>query len=150
MKKLLILCLPGLFCITNLQAQIDTVNQEMVSMGDTYQKRYKVGGVYYKSDETTPFTGVLYGKYSNGKYLSIQEYKNGIGNGAWVNYYPSGQLREVGTYRDNRVEGPYKEYYENGNLKAKGNFAHWKIKVGLWKFYDSDGKLIRTENFPLK
>ncbi len=148
MKQFVILCIFALCSMENTRAQIDTLSQEMVSMSNTYQKPYKVGGVYYKTNETAPFTGVLFGKYSNGKYLSIQEYKNGIGNGTWINYYPNGQLKEVGTYMDNRVEGPIKQYYENGNLKAEGTFAHWRKKVGKWNFYDQDGNLIRSQNFP--
>jgi antitoxin component YwqK of YwqJK toxin-antitoxin module len=140
--KIALFLLPaGLF------AQIDTLNQEMVSMSATYQKPYEVGGVYYKKNEKTPFTGVLFGKYENGQYLSIQEYKNGIGNGTWVNYYENGQLKEIGTYRDNRVEGPIKQFYDNGKLKAEGTYAHWRKKVGLWKFYDRKGKLVRSETF---
>jgi len=134
--------LPG-----GLLAQIDTVGQKMVSMSDTYQKPYKVGGVYYKKNDTTPYTGVLYGKYENGKYLSIQEYKNGVGNGTWINYYSNGNLKEVGTYRDNRVEGPVKQYYENGKLKAEGTYAHWRKKVGLWKYYNKEGIFVRSATY---
>jgi antitoxin component YwqK of YwqJK toxin-antitoxin module len=146
-SKLVMITVSMLILQTTMMAQIDTLKQEMVSMNDTYQKPYKVGGVYYKTNETAPFTGVLFGKYTNGKYLSIQEYKNGIGNGTWINYYPNGKLKEVGTYKDNRVEGPIKQYYENGNLKAEGSYAHWRKKVGNWKFYDQDGNLLRSQTF---
>jgi len=132
---------------TALWAQIDTVNQEMVSMSATYQKPYDVGGVYYKRNEKAPFTGVLYGKYDNGNYLSIQEYKNGVGNGTWMNYYENGELKEMGTYRDNRVEGPVKQFYKNGRIKAEGTYAHWRKRVGAWKFYSTDGRLEKTETY---
>jgi antitoxin component YwqK of YwqJK toxin-antitoxin module len=120
----------------------------MVSMSATYQKPYEVGGVYYKIKDTVPYTGVLYGKYGNGNYLSIQEYVNGVGNGTWVNYYENGKVKEIGTYRDNRVEGPIRQFYENGTLKAEGTYAHWRRKVGPWKFYDAKGHLVRSTRFP--
>lgn len=147
MKQCILLSLIALFYIENTRAQIDTLNQEMVSMSATYQEPYDVGGIYYKRNEKTPFTGILYGKYDNGKYLSIQEYKNGIGNGTWVNYYENGQLKEVGTYRDNRVEGPITQFYENGSKKAEGTYAHWRIKVGSWKYYSEDGRLEKTVTY---
>ncbi|NER11318.1 MORN repeat variant [Muriicola jejuensis] len=148
MKKIVFLSAAVICGLAEVTAQIDTLNREMVSMSATYQKPYTVGGVYYKQKDTVPFTGVLYGKYPNGKYLSIQEYKNGIGNGTWVNYYENGNLKEIGTYRDNRVEGPIRQYHENGKLKAEGMYAHWRRKVGLWKFYDLQGKLLRTITYP--
>jgi antitoxin component YwqK of YwqJK toxin-antitoxin module len=147
MKQFILLSILALFYTEYTTAQIDTLNQEMVSMSATYQKPYKVGGVYYKMNEKTPFTGVLYGKYDNGKYLSIQEYKNGIGNGTWVNYYENGELKEIGTYRDNRVEGPITQFHKNGSIKAKGTYAHWRKKVGTWKYYSKEGLLEKTESY---
>ncbi len=127
--------------------QIDTLSQKMVSMQDTYQKPYKVGSVYYEKNSQTPYTGVLYGKFSNGKYLSIQEYENGIGNGTWANYYENGNRKEVGTYKNNLVEGPVKQYREDGSLKAEGTYKHWRKKVGIWRYYDAKGKLMKETDF---
>ena len=146
-RQLALLFVVFMYFSQELIAQIDTLNQEMVPMSATYQKPYKVGGIYYKRNEKTPFTGILYGKYDNGKYLSIQEYKNGIGNGTWVNYYENGQIKEVGTYRDNRVEGPITQFYENGRIKSEGTYAHWRKKVGTWKFYSKEGLLEKTETY---
>jgi len=128
-------------------SQIDTTKQRMVSMKNTIEKPYKVGSIYYKKGESKPYTGALYGKYKNGKYLTIQEYKNGVGNGLWVNYYEDGTLKEIGTYVDNRIEGPIRQYHPNGNIKAIGTYKHWKKKIGVWKYYDEDGNLIETETF---
>ena len=148
MKKTALLFLASSVALCSIQAQIDTTQHEMVSMSATYQKPYSVGGVYYKKKDTVPFTGVLFGKYANGNYLSIQEYVNGIGNGTWVNYYENGKVKEIGTYRDNRVEGPIRQFYNNGNLKAEGTYAHWRRKVGVWKFYNPQGKLLKMVTYP--
>lgn len=128
-------------------SQIDTLNQSMVSMKNTIEKPHKVGSVYYKKGESQPYSGVLYGKYKNGKYLSIQEYKNGVGNGKWINYYESGNIKEIGHYNDNRVEGPISQYHPNGVLKAKGTYAHWRKKVGTWTYYNENGNLIKTVDY---
>lgn len=128
-------------------AQIDTLNRKMVPMSQTNERPYKIGSIYFKKGETEPFTGVLFGKYDNGNYLTLQEYEEGIGNGKWVNYYKDGTLKEVGTYRDNLVEGPILQYHPNGNLKAKGNYKHWKKKIGIWKYYDTSGKLVKTASY---
>ena len=145
MKKLLTLL--AFSTLSASYAQIDTLKQEMVAMKDTREKPYKVGSVYYKKDAKTPFTGVLFGKYANGNYLTLQEYKAGVGNGKWINYYPDGAIKEIGTYRDNYVEGPITQYYENGYKKAEGTYKHWKKKIGLWKFYSEEGVLVRTKQY---
>ncbi|MBC8755054.1 hypothetical protein H2O64_10250 [Kordia sp. YSTF-M3] len=143
------LCISLLFCCfaTVAFSQIDTLQQKMVPMSSTYQKPYKVGSVYYQNNSNKPFTGILYGKFENGNYLTLQEYKNGVGNGTWINYYKNGNLKEVGTYVENRVEGPISEYYENGMLKASGQFKHWRKKVGVWKLYHKDGTFDKTIDY---
>ncbi len=146
MKKILFIAIM-LAVVSNCYSQIDTLRQRMVSMNDTYEKPYKVGSVYYEKDEQTPFTGVLYGKYSNGKYLSIQEYKNGIGNGIWINYYENGNRKEVGTYKNNLVEGAIKQYYKDGTLKAEGTYKHWRKKVGTWTYYNKDGSIQKKKSY---
>ncbi len=72
---------------------------------------------YYAKGDDKPFTGVLFAKYANGNYSSWQEYKDGIGQGKWINYYENGNYKEVGNYEQNRVEGPIRKYYEDGQLK---------------------------------
>ncbi|KAB8153448.1 hypothetical protein EZY14_009450 [Kordia sp. TARA_039_SRF] len=135
------------FSITFGCAQIDTLQQKMLPMSATIEKPYKVGSVYYKKGTKTPYTGVLYGKFDNGKYLTLQEYKGGIGNGTYINYYENGNPKEVGTYIDNRVEGPVKLYHSNGKIKASGTFKHWKRRTGLWTFYDENGKQVKTISY---
>ena len=86
-------------------AQEKKVKQQMIPMSNTYQKAYKLGSVYYKIGTTIPFTGILYGKYDNGNFMTKQEYINGIGNGKWTDYDPLWNKICEGTYKDNKVEG---------------------------------------------
>jgi antitoxin component YwqK of YwqJK toxin-antitoxin module len=45
-----------------------------------------------------------------------------------------------------KKHGPYFYYYENGKIKIHGNYKNDK-KDGDWKFYDEQGKLIKTEKY---
>lgn len=144
MNKQIVILLPTILYSFCMLGQIDTLNRNMISMSETIEKPYKVGSVYFKKGATKPYTGILYGKFENGNYLTIQEYVDGIGNGKWVNYYSDGTLKEIGTYRDNLVEGPIRQFHPNGKLKAKGNYKHWKRKVGTWEYFDTDGQLTET------
>jgi antitoxin component YwqK of YwqJK toxin-antitoxin module len=90
---------------------------------------------------------VLYGKYANGNYMTMQEYKNGVGNGKWIDFDPMGNKICEGTYMDNRVEGPVKFYYEDGSLKSEGQFLHWKKPIGKWTYYDKAGNVVHRMTY---
>jgi len=102
---------------------------------------------YYKPGDTEPFTGVLYARYDNGNYKSRQEFVAGVGQGTWINYWENGNLKEAGTYNQNRVEGPIKKNYQSGVLKAEGTYREWRVRVGTWKYYDGEGKYLKTEDY---
>ncbi|WP_421807107.1 toxin-antitoxin system YwqK family antitoxin [Flagellimonas sp.] len=127
-----------------------TVTKREVSMANAAGKRSDGMYRYYAKGDDKPFTGILFAKYSNGKYASWQEYENGIGQGKWINYYENGNFKEVGHYNHNLVEGPIKKYYENGALKAEGNYKDWRIKVGVWKYYNLNGTLRSTIDYGKK
>ncbi|NNL82732.1 MAG: hypothetical protein HKP28_05045, partial [Winogradskyella sp.] len=96
---LLLMC----FVITSAHTQIEKSNKKLVAMSNTYQKAYKLGSVYYEVGTDKPFTGILYGKYDNGNYMTMQEYEDGIGNGKWADFDPYGRKMCEGTYKNNRV-----------------------------------------------
>ena len=118
-----------------------TETKREVSMSNSTGK--SVNGVYryYAKGESEPFTGVLFAKYPNGNYSSWQEYVDGLGQGKWINYYENGNFKEVGFYNNNLVEGSIKRYHKNGILKAEGNYKDWRVKIGIWKYYDENGNL---------
>lgn len=102
---------------------------------------------YYAKGESQPFTGVLYAKYPNGQLSSCQEFVNGVGQGSWINYYENGNYKEVGTYEQNLVQGPIQKFHPNGRLQAEGRYKDWRIRVGTWKYYDEQGRLLKMEDY---
>ena len=140
-----------LLCIgfaSSLQAQQTSISaEEEISMSQANASSKDGTYRYYKNGESKGFTGILYTKYNNGNYLTRQEYKDGLGEGTWINYWPNGNLKEVGAYQKNKVEGPITKYNQNGDMIAKGHYKDWRIRVRHWKYYDDDGNLIKTENY---
>ncbi|RDC63669.1 hypothetical protein AHMF7616_02277 [Adhaeribacter pallidiroseus] len=57
--------------------------------------------------------------HENGKVQSETEYKNGLKNGAFKQFYTSGQPEITGNYRYNR-------------------------QIGTWKYFDESGKIIKN------
>ncbi len=143
LKLLLLMC-----SSTLIYAQQTTVSADNeISMSNAVASSKDGTYKYYKKGEDQGFTGILYTRYDNGNYLTRQEYKDGIGEGTWINYWPNGNLKEIGTYRNNKVEGPIKKYDQNGNLIAEGEYKDWRIRVNLWKYYDQNGHLIKTVDY---
>ena len=48
-------------------------------------------------------------------------------------------------YKDSKLNGPYQEFFENSSqVKISGSYKDDK-KNGVWKYYDHEGKVIKTE-----
>ena len=120
---------------------------KMYSMKDAYINYADQKQQYFLKSSTKPFRGFLYARYENGQLESVQQFKNGIGNGTWRDYVPDGKLSCEGTYVDNRVEGPVRFYYEDGSIKSKGQYLHWKKPIGLWIFYNRQGDIVSKRTF---
>ncbi len=72
-----------------------------------------------------------------------------------INYYESGgkQLRK--NWCGGMVYGKWEEWYENGTIKTEGQYAERdpekkrqyviSKKVGTWKYYNEEGKLVKEE-----
>lgn len=67
---------------------------------------------------------------------AMQRLKNGKNVLRFENASPA----MICTIASDQMQGEYIRYFENGNLWQKGNFNN-NLKEGLWKYYDSSGKL---------
>ncbi len=149
MKKLTtLLCLISLNCFAQQEKFSMPLESEMVSMNDAkviYGGKY--GQQYFKKNSAIPYTGWLSARYDNGQLESISHYKNGFGNGLWINFDPDGKKESQGTLVNNKTIGPAKLFYEDGSIKAAGNYVHLKNKVGRWVFYDREGRIVSERFF---
>jgi len=73
-------------------------------------------------------------------------------DGLWIEYsLQSGRKKVVQYYNDGMPKGKgiYREYYDNGNPSIRGKYGDNQVQVGVWKLYDSKGRLssrIRYKN----
>jgi len=95
-------------------------------------------GLYYKKFTETPFTGKVTGDEQG-------TFKNGVKEGAWVEYFENGQLRFKQNYKNGMLEGAFISYYKNGQLFAKGNHKNSK-REGAWVYYHENGQLEHKGN----
>ena len=142
----------SLFLITlnscSQNKETDTINLKMIPMTATVQKKDNQSNYrYYERGSKEPYTGILYGKYDNGNFLTQQDFIDGVGNGYWIDFDPEGNMKCKGTYRNNKIEGPVTFYYEDGSLQSTGQYLHWKKPIGEWIYYDKKGNVVLTMNY---
>ncbi|MFK5938271.1 MAG: toxin-antitoxin system YwqK family antitoxin [Sulfurimonas sp.] len=108
----------------------------------------------------------------NGDIKSKVNFIDGKENGLYTSYYANGQKKIVVNYVDGQKDNIQKIYYDNGQLGSKINYVmgrregvmtDWDIdgyksaevfyknnyKVGLKKYYNHAGKVIRTETYKM-
>lgn len=84
--------------------------------------------------------------YDNGVVKVDMKYKDGKRNGPTYSYYKDGKPWSLNTFENDDLHGPYQTWHENGQLYYDGQYDHNR-KVGVWKFYDDKGSLIKTMDF---
>lgn len=111
------------------------------------------------------FTGQIIKKYKNGQVKSIENFKNGKLNGEFKEFFENGSLSQITIFKNGDMKnikafyengilkfeqnlkdrkGRYKGYYPNGQLEAEGEVFQGD-EIGLWKYYDEEGNLLKTE-----
>ena len=64
----------------------------------------------------------------------------------WTFYFENGNKQAEGHYVENIQDGEHVVYHENGNVYYKGCYEKGK-RVGLWGFFDEEGRKIATKEF---
>lgn len=168
MKKYLILFLGMVIFFMGVKAN----DKNFVTKEDVYFER----DVVYKKDTNKPFTGTVIFKDENGKIREEIDFKVGIREGEYIEYYKNGeiktfvifkngkrngvcktyskdgQLRLEFTYRAGLLNGPYIEYYEeNKKIKTKGEYKSTSVfnvrDSKVRKDYYLNGKLKRVRTY---
>lgn len=107
--------------------------------------------------------GYLCRWYENGKPRSSMHFFYDLRWGRHTEWYENGYKLLEGWWRKDKMYGYWTFWYENGNKEKEGRYCggDWEklsifsgkypdfvpVKDGLWRYYDTYGKLIRTENW---
>ncbi|MDB5256929.1 MAG: phophatidylinositol-4-phosphate 5-kinase [Chitinophagaceae bacterium] len=92
--------------------------------------------------------GVLkeYYEIGNGQALKkVAEYKDGVLNGPYLEYYSNGNVKTDAHYVKGELEGVRKHFFENGKMKAEETYKGGK-RNGLYKYYYKNGN-VETERY---
>ena len=78
--------------------------------------------------------------------MSEVYFKNGKRNGLSISWFADGEEKSRGTYKDDKPEGIYLKWHPNSEIAFEGNYLADKLD-GLQKYYNSTGKLTKTETY---
>lgn len=107
-------------------------------------KKQKRNGIVYIVNEEKTYSGIITGKYENGKLKIKEAFKDGKYNGEQFTYYDNGQIQSKATFENGVAVGTFYEYYKNGAVAYTGNFLNGK-REGEWNRYTNENEPILTE-----
>lgn len=82
--------------------------------------------------------------HESGKTLSKGNYKDGLFNGLYIEYYPTGNKKLEQFYVNGLKHGKYMSYFNSGKIYNIGTFSNNEL-VDKLEFYNEKGDLIRTK-----
>ena len=146
---------------------IESIRKEAIEK-KILQSREKSGKiVFHLPNDERPYTGWTKETSSDGG-LKLAKIKNGILNGAYVEYFESGQKQIEGTNINGVKEGRQTSWYANGQKESERVFKNGKVESLLVKYkpngdecseskvengkgkelsYDEEGALIATVTY---
>ncbi len=140
-----------------------------------YHPNGKVAWVFPYISDSGFLTGHLFGYYENGSIIRESQYYRHFRTGTWKEYYPNGQIKSISHYQISKEDSVFNrtltfEDYKNGLAETEsfewGEKDYLQIdntiftgktkfelasliskKIGIWKTYDSVGKLILRKKY---
>ncbi|MCQ2286731.1 MAG: toxin-antitoxin system YwqK family antitoxin [Bacteroidales bacterium] len=121
MKKVILIILSVLFCF-------GTYAQDTNKIDSKGRKQ----GLWRKYDEKT----LLY----EGSFV------NDVPTGKFTYYHKNGKIKSICNFINGTTRVKTTLFHENGQKSGEGLFVD-QIKDGVWHYYGTDGKLIKTEEY---
>ena len=136
MKKLSVVFLVVLFIFSCKPKKNEEIVEKYPNGSPKIVREYKeVNGKKEAIKET---------KFYPNKFKQIEgELKNEKRNGKWTYWYDNGNKWSEGYFKDGVSEGLSISYYKTGSKHLEGNYKNGN-KIGIWKLYDTSGKLNKT------
>ena len=82
----------------------------------------------------------------NGKNYFESNYNYYKLNGSYTVNNGDGTKKSLNYYKNGAIDSAYIAWHPNGKIQTEGKYSNGK-KVGTWKYYYYDGKLYETENY---
>ena len=128
-------------------------NGELAARGNYVNMQRDSVWLYYSNATKTVSNRVEYtaGKhhgreqsfFPDGSIAEEINWKVGLKDGAWTQYFRSGQIKSSGAYINDQLEGVFSTFYPDGAQEISGAYRHG-APDGEWKRFDEKKKLVST------
>lgn len=111
--------------------------------------------LFYRVGEDTPFTGIIYHLYPDGKIHEEEPCKSGRKTGVYKSWHPNGSLESKVGKVDGVTHGRWLEWHDNGQIAVKttttrgaavGRFQSWSPNGTLTEDTVYAGKTMRRRD----
>ena len=121
--------------------KLDEVVAETHNDGSTKRVQYFKG----EGEDRFLRKDVFY--YENGQKRVEGEYnREGKKDGKWTYWYEDGNKWSEGYFKDGLNHKERTTWHETGEMHYTGNYEMGK-RVGVWKFYNEDGELVKEIDY---
>ena len=73
------------------------------------------------------FTGWTKDMYDDGQIERLVQYKDGLKEGIWIEWYPTGKRRSESNFKGGKQDGFWTYWYENGQKKSEHTYKDGEI-----------------------
>ena len=101
---------------------------------------------YYRDDNGTREKVRVEAFYEDGSKRYVGEFADGKRNGHWAYWYENGNKWSEGYFKDDLRDGFGTTWHENGKKHYEGSYKEG-IRVGVWKFYSTEGELVKELDY---
>lgn len=85
--------------------------------------------------------------YENGKKELEGFYNEKLErNGKWIYWFENGKIWSECEYKNGIKEGKSTVFFENGQKRYEGNYKN-DSTIGVWKFWNEKGELVKEINY---
>ncbi|QBI54130.1 toxin-antitoxin system YwqK family antitoxin [Streptomonospora litoralis] len=92
--------------------------------------------------EGRPFTGETVETNKDGRILAIVQYKNGLEDGPWLQWFPNGQKKVEGQTSRGGPIGTWIEWHKNGQMAEKRIFNENRKTISH-KQWNEEGEMTK-------
>lgn len=80
--------------------------------------------------------------HENGQIKTEGSFSNGKRDGEWKSFYEDGTPWSLNTYKEGILDGAYMAWHENGQVRIEGQYING-VETGIWKYFTADGILVK-------
>ena len=119
----------------------DATLEELLQKAVDEDKIQERNGLFYKVNESEPYSGWVKGMYDSGQAAELAQFKDGKRYGTVRSWHENGQKMGEGTFKDGEMDGFWTTWHENGQKETEGIMKDDKPDGLMTKWHENGQKM---------